>query len=222
MTLDVPIEYSYFYTQKNQGEQINNILLIHSNKESIITDATSCIGGNTTLFCRDFLHVNAVEKDPRTVIILRDNLKDFCNKDIINLDYNTIRDTLIQDIVFIDPPWGGRGYKKLQKIDLNLSGVDVYDIIEDLHQKTNVVCLKCPVNYNFRESKKWTTQKYPIYKFSHVIFNVIIYKHVNRRTTQEGKESIEIKVGQKLFVKESLGRSKQTKEEERRTIEEVV
>jgi 16S rRNA G966 N2-methylase RsmD len=205
MTLDVPTEYSYFYTLKNQAEQINNIILIHVNKTSIITDATSCIGGNTMLFCRDFSHVNSVEKDPVAVISLSKNLSMFKNKDIMNIDYVTVMNTLIQDVVFIDPPWGGKGYKRLCKLDLYLSGVDVYDIIENLYSVSNVVCLKCPVNYNFRESKKWNTHKYPIYKFSHVIFNVIIYKHDNRRTSQEGKEGIKIKMGQELLIKEGVG-----------------
>ena len=45
---------------------------------------------------------------------MRNNI-DFYNLENINLintDYLKIMENMIQDIVFMDPPWGGRNYKK--------------------------------------------------------------------------------------------------------------
>lgn len=172
----IPLEYSPLYTTKNHARQINDILLKYSNKNSIVTDATSGIGGNTVFFCKDFYFVNAVEKDSGIIKTLTDNLSDYCNKQVLHSDYLSVMKKLTQNIIFMDPPWGGKGYKDKNKINLYLNSTDVYDIIESLYDNTDILCLKAPVNYDFRESKKWKVKKYPIYKFSHVNFNIIIYK----------------------------------------------
>jgi 16S rRNA G966 N2-methylase RsmD len=172
----IPNEYSSLYTTKNHAQQINNILLEYSDKNSIITDSTSGIGGNTFFFCNDFSFVNAVEKDANVINTLSGNLKEFNNKQIIHANYLDVMKNLNQDIIFIDPPWGGRGYREQSKVDLYLDNTNIYDIIESLYNNANIICLKAPINYNLKNSKKWNIKKYSIYKFSYVNFNIIIYK----------------------------------------------
>ena len=90
----------------------------------IITDATAGIGGNTISFANNFFKVNAIEINKKRFDFLKNNINvyNFNNVEIINNDYIKIMKTLKQDIVFIDPPWGGRNYKNINLLNINLSG----------------------------------------------------------------------------------------------------
>ena len=56
--------------------------------------------------------------------------------------------TIQQDLVFIDPPWGGSNYKIADNIILFLDGVNVLDIIDNIYHYTKFVALKVPNNMN--------------------------------------------------------------------------
>lgn len=146
-----------FMSKRVDAELITTIIIFHLNKlgfdyEKItITDATSGIGGNVLSFAKFFKSVNAVEKDKNTFNMLEKNIDvyKFKNIKIINLDYTDCMDEIKQNVVFIDPPWGGRNYKKRENITLYMSTIRIEKICRALLRKNNIVVLKLPLNYDF-------------------------------------------------------------------------
>ena len=63
-------------------------------------------------------------------------------------DYTKIYDTLHQDVVFIDPPWGGPSYKKKKSVKLQLSNIPLYKIIQNLSNRVKLIVLKTPTNFD--------------------------------------------------------------------------
>jgi|ERR1700678_402627 len=123
-------------------------------KNLVITDATANIGGSAINFAINAKFTNAIEINPITYSILENNvnvydlkkmgkIKTYCN------DYVSIMDNLIQNVIFIDPPWGGLNYKKFKKIDLYLSQIPIAYIINRLRNKANLILIKVPVNFSY-------------------------------------------------------------------------
>lgn len=50
-----------------------------------------------------------------------------------------------QDIVFLDPPWGGKGYKQREKIELFLSHKPIHEVCAELGKHARYVALKLPL-----------------------------------------------------------------------------
>jgi 16S rRNA G966 N2-methylase RsmD len=73
------------------------------------------------------------------------------NISFYNDNYLNLIHKLKQHIVFIDPPWGGKGYKDIKKIRLQLSDVDIEDVclkILNLNSKPKMIVIKLPINYD--------------------------------------------------------------------------
>lgn len=146
-----------YMSRRVDAELISGIIIKHLNdfgleyKKITITDATAGIGGNTFSFFHLFEYVNAVEVHRGTFEMLETNLKECGCKNVtlINDDYVKIMNNLKQQVVFIDPPWGGREYKKYKNLTLTLSSVHVEDICSKLLSSKNIVVLKLPLNYSF-------------------------------------------------------------------------
>ena len=104
-----------------------------SEKLAVITDATACVGGNTVSFAKHFKTVQAIELDESRYHQLKHNL------DLITTAYGgnyflgevrlyhgdclSLCSQLKQDVVFVDPPWGGSAYKEQCGTELYLSGM---------------------------------------------------------------------------------------------------
>ena len=70
-------------------------------------------------------------------------------------DYVSVFKQLKQDVVYLDPPWGGPDYKKAKVLDLYLGEKNIIDICVELmtggenqSQLATLIVLKLPVNYN--------------------------------------------------------------------------
>lgn len=122
-------------------------------KSFVITDATAGVGGNTLSFCKHFKHVNAIELDAVRHHYLINNITQYNYQNITyyNVDYLEIMHQLRQDIIFIDPPWGGKKYKYRTKLKIVLSGQSFETILMKLiHCKlAKYIVLKLPMNYDF-------------------------------------------------------------------------
>ena len=101
-------------------------------KDVVVTDATSCIGGDTWAFAEKFGHVNAIEMNPLHFDILNNNMQQL---ELNNISYYNenflsfiprIKQSLIKpeqgkgypkkpQVIFIDAPWGGEDYKTNMK-----------------------------------------------------------------------------------------------------------
>jgi predicted RNA methylase len=150
-------ESIYSITPWREADQISKKIIKYISKpvdDIIITDATANVGGNTISFYNQGIKtVNSVEIDSKTCEILKNNLNvyNYTTENVICGDYLKIKDELIQDCVFIDPPWGGKNYTNKKILDLYLGRTEVTDIIFDLfvENKTKLVVLKAPINYNY-------------------------------------------------------------------------
>uniref|UniRef100_M4C3Z9 Trimethylguanosine synthase n=1 Tax=Hyaloperonospora arabidopsidis (strain Emoy2) TaxID=559515 RepID=M4C3Z9_HYAAE len=122
----------------------------HTKYPLVVTDGTACIGGNVLSFCDYFTHVNAVENDLTRVQMLRHNLQvlNKTNATCMHANYLDVMLELQQDVVFLDPPWGGPEYKDLDEVDLFLGGLPLYEICTQLQASTKCVVLKVPSNFN--------------------------------------------------------------------------
>lgn len=128
-----------------------------SNNNIRITDAMAGVGGNTISFANNFLHVNAVEINPEMYNYLSNNLDAYYIKNVskYNNDYIELMYNLVNDIVFLDPPWGGKVYKNKKNIRLAVKEIPIEHICtnllghqSDIKQKNLILALKLPKNYD--------------------------------------------------------------------------
>jgi 16S rRNA G966 N2-methylase RsmD len=149
-------EGSFSITKPYESVQIINVIygIIGDLKDKIITDATACMGGDTINFSKYFKNVNAVEISEENFNYLKINYKTFrCyNVNLFNQDYMQIYDKLKQDVIYIDPQWGGRDYKKKEHIDLKLGEHSVLDLIKSINESMDKLAehifVKAPLNVN--------------------------------------------------------------------------
>ena len=160
---------------KISEELIKNIThLFGDNRNIVITDATASVGGNAIPFIlsKKFVHVNGVEINKERCEMLSQNIlikKEYINGtyQLYNCSFLDIKNTLSQDIIFIDPPWGGPDYYKLNKIKLFLDNINLGEITENLFKdldKLKYVIIKTPknfdiVNFNSYLSRSVTLEK---------------------------------------------------------------
>ncbi len=126
---------------------ISNELLLEN---CVVTDATACVGGDLVNFSKKVKYVNGVEINLENFSLLVDNCKTFeCNNtSLIHDDYLNVYNTLIQDIVYIDPPWGGPDYKLIDSIRLYIGNVQLCDLINTIRAEciTKYIFVKVPMN----------------------------------------------------------------------------
>ncbi|EGZ24954.1 hypothetical protein PHYSODRAFT_554948 [Phytophthora sojae] len=122
----------------------------------VVTDGTACVGGNVLSFCDFFTHVNAIENDSTRVQMLRHNLQVLkkTNARCIHANYLDVMLELQQDVVFLDPPWGGPEYKDLEKVDLFLGGLPLHEICARLQGSAKCIVLKVPSNFDGEKFSK--------------------------------------------------------------------
>ena len=119
-----------------------------------VTDATANVGGSTIGFAQNFGAVNSVEIDPKTFDLLKNNVELFPNSDRVifyNDDYLKLIPDLKQDLVFVDPPWGGIDYKSKDKISLKLGDKTMAEITDSLRGRAQCVIFKLPKNFDMSQ-----------------------------------------------------------------------
>jgi hypothetical protein len=148
-------EGSYSITRRRDAERISYVLrhTFSNLKELTITDATACIGGDTLNFANHFGHVHSIEMKGDNFKALRNNVEvyGFQNITLHHADCTQLFNWNTH-ILYIDPPWGGRDYKKTQNLDLFLSTKRLDIWLEEILLRRNrpkYIVLKLPVNYNF-------------------------------------------------------------------------
>ena len=150
----------YSITKKNEAYFITNLITKFFGTEKItITDSTSCIGGNSISF---FLNeqvkkINCVEIDKLHFEILKNNINSYRNNDkvvFINNNYLSVMNSLQQDVIFYDLPWGGVDYKKNEEMMLGLYDnenhyIKITEIVNIQKNNTKLQVLKLPLNFDF-------------------------------------------------------------------------
>lgn len=134
--------------------------------DKTITDATSCMGGDLINFSKVAKMVNGVEINKENFDLLCENCTIFDCKNIklYNKDYLSIYKMLHQDILYIDPQWGGPDYKEKDEIILCLGSYKLEDLLDKLIEEkiTKYIFVKVPLNVLLPEK---------FYENSQTIFN---------------------------------------------------
>ena len=157
-----------------------NKLLKERMKELVITEMTAGVGGNVLNFAKYFKYVNAIEINELRYKYLNNNIKIY-QYDNVNCYHSDAlillldHDDLNQDIIFFDPPWGGKDYKLYNNLKLTFNNSPIENICKKLlMRKTNkMLVLKLPNNYDFlffeNELCMYRISRHKLYKMTIVI-----------------------------------------------------
>jgi predicted RNA methylase len=154
--LQVSDEALYSITRPVPAARIEHIIRNHlkemskSPAQCTITDATACVGGDTLHFARFFKHVQSVEINPEHCRMLQNNVKVYNRKNVTVYcrDYLKMVAHLKQDVIFMDPPWGGPSYKHKKNVWLALSDVSLPNIVQSIAHTASLLVLKVPLNFD--------------------------------------------------------------------------
>jgi tRNA/tmRNA/rRNA uracil-C5-methylase (TrmA/RlmC/RlmD family) len=155
-------EALYSVTDSETADKMTSIIsrLPGVSRSSTITDLTACVGGNVVSFARVFRNVNAVEIDPVRFKLLKYNVSEILGDEnnVVFRQGDAIEEAALlrQDVIFIDPPWGGIDYMKCcDPLNLYLSGRNIGELCENVFGKNaRHVAIKVPVNFDVNHFKK--------------------------------------------------------------------
>jgi len=134
------------------------IEIMGTNKLNIL-DMTAGCGGNMISFINNFYHTTGIEINENRFNLLKNNLDKYKKDNYILINGNSIEYIKsLYDVYYIDPPWGGPDYKNNQSIELYLSNINIYDIIQ-LIPVNKLIVLKLPFNYNIDKFNKYILKK---------------------------------------------------------------
>ena len=180
--LKVTEEGSYSITRRRDAERIMYVLkgFLKNISNLTITDATSCNGGDTINFALSFAHVHAIEINKENFEALTNNVKVYnLNNVTLHNGDSTKMFNWNTNILYVDPPWGGKNYRQHEKLDLSLSNVrlDLWlGVILLRKNRPNHIILKLPFNYNFERFNRLinidSIKPYQIRSYVLVIMNV--------------------------------------------------
>ncbi len=167
----------YSMTPLEASKSIIKIILKYATKKSVITDMTACIGGDTIQFSKNFKHINSIELSKERYKFLKHNVGVYNRKNVTIYQGNSIEliKNLDQDIIYIDPPWGGKRYKYKKKINLYLSKIPMWNLCNQLANQADYIVLKVPLNFNIELFCKKVISEdvdiYPLEKIQLIIIN---------------------------------------------------
>lgn len=152
-------------------------------KHLVITEMTAGVGGNVLNFAKYFKYVNAIEKNMTRYNYLNKNIRlyEYNNVNCYNnnsLDLLIKNDDLVQDIIFFDPPWGGKDYKLLTNLRLNFEEYTIEEVCKILLQRerNKMIVLKLPYNYDFNYFTE-ELKNYRVFKFVLERMTIIVVKN---------------------------------------------
>lgn len=176
-------ETFYSISRPEAAEFISSCIrkLIPNCNEKSILDATAHVGGNTLNFAKYFKNVLACEIQPEYAKMLKHNISLYHRKNV-----EVIQDDCIEimihkfisvDVVFIDPPWGGKEYKNKPIVSFSLQNQKLSDVVKHLINENKSVILKLPLNYDTTEFIDICARKYNlVFEFKKKsIFLVLIF-----------------------------------------------
>lgn len=151
--------------------------------EIVITDATTNVGGNLYAMIPIFKKINAVEIDKETIQMLHNNVSllypQADNIIYINEDYTKLF-TLEQQIIFIDPPWGGIDYRKNKDKELYMSGIPLQKLLNtEMPYISELVIVKVPAAYiNDNQNKYIFTDRVHVVRKGAPLYDLLIMSNI--------------------------------------------
>lgn len=177
-----------YITTPIESKKISDIILKHSvkyktAKETTIVDATGGAGGDTISFCNFFGSVISIEMDVDRFEHLKHNINQYQFKNIttINGDSTIIIPRISYiDVIYIDPPWGGKDYKTKENLRLSLGSIELETFVlncfdkEHVLSSPNIIVLKLPKNYDIKYLFDILSDKLDIYLYELKKINILI------------------------------------------------
>ena len=183
--LKIDYESLYSITLPQTSNEIVQLIIDYLTKEKIdyksstIIDATAGVGGDTISFSFHFKKVYSIEINPNRYSFLVNNLNIYNIKNVVtyNSSYLNIINNLNADVIFLDPPWGGRSYKHFENLKLYLDNKPIEKVCLDILFKNippKLIVLKLPNNYYFNNFNiyKLSVKKHILHKITIIIIDV--------------------------------------------------
>ena len=194
-----------YITIREIADTISKIICYHllehnlNPQKCVIADYTTGVGGNVLSFGKFFKLIYAIELDELRVEYLKNNINvyGFKNIKVIHgcaIEFNNKLIEINPNIIFIDPPWGGAGYKNSENLILSLGSMNleklVIDIVNKFSNYYNIIVASNPKekynNYNNKFIILKLPKNYDIEYFYNYIktknnfenYNICIYLYV--------------------------------------------
>lgn len=152
-------------------------------KSLVITEMTAGVGGNVLNFAKYFKYVNAIEINTVRFNYLNKNIKLYGYQNINCYNDDSIsllieNDDIQQDIIFFDPPWGGKDYKLFSNLHLKFGKFSIEYICNVFLQRSSnkMVVIKLPNNYDF-DYLFTELDEYRMYKYCLDKMTIVIVKN---------------------------------------------
>lgn len=143
-----------------QMVKVDEIFIQEKIAPTSIIDATANVGGDSMNFMRLFpeAYLTSIEVDPKIAHILRRNMANLPGILNTNFVYKTrtlnisaldyFKRDYSADLIYFDPPWGGRDYHLQEKIVLELAGQSLGVLLGDILVRglTPLIIVKAPSN----------------------------------------------------------------------------
>jgi len=188
--LRIDLESVSYITTPHNSDIIGAIIDSHipsdmSRNNITIFDGTACVGGDTISFGKIFGTVIATEINENRYRMLAHNLAEFglYNVAPINADcLKILKKINFIDVMYFDPPWGGKDYKTKQGVRLRIGERYIDQIVNDIFEgrirsDVKLVVLKLPKNYDLKglydltKREDITMMRYELKKM-----DIIVYK----------------------------------------------
>ena len=161
----------------------NNKSLDKKMKKLVITEMTAGVGGNVLNFAKYFKYVNAIELNPVRCCFLNKNIELYGYENVNCYNNDSLhllieKDDLVQDIIFFDPPWGGKDYKLFTNLRLKFGDYSIENACKILFQRerNKMIILKLPNNYDF-DYLNQELKESRVYKFILDRMTIVIIKN---------------------------------------------
>lgn len=169
-----------------------------SRSDVTILDGTACVGGDSISFGKMFGTVVASEIEEHRYNMLVNNLREFELYNVVPVNEDCLkvfRRLNFVDIMYFDPPWGGKSYKNESQMRLSIGDLYIDELVNLVFNKDSensavtsqlsdrgirsdvkMIVLKLPKNYDLMglyemtKSSKLTMLMYELNKMLIVVF----------------------------------------------------
>jgi predicted RNA methylase len=145
---------SYSIARPDIAEKITEQIKKDHGEHITITDAFGNMGGMTCILAKTFDKVNSVEIVPTHCEVLQNNIDVYGLTKKVKVtcgDYMDYMNTLEQDVIVFDPPWGGTDYKKQKYLKLGLNNMNIVCVINKIMNRAKSIYMMVPHNYSFKD-----------------------------------------------------------------------
>tara|TARA_X000001036_G_scaffold439549_1_gene491087 strand:+ start:8403 stop:9953 length:1551 start_codon:yes stop_codon:yes gene_type:complete len=138
---------TYSITRPRDARTLHSIIKELCDKETkTVCDGTACVGGDTIHFAKQFGKVFAWEIDEERYNILNNNINVYGLTNVTTIKGSILNSSGECDLLYLDPPWGGRNYKNQSNTELFLDGKNIKTIIPELKKRFRQIAIKAPYN----------------------------------------------------------------------------